>query len=47
MFLRQQEGVFGFSFNHLVDGGVHKFLGVKGHGLRWITGKWLDEGNVV
>jgi hypothetical protein len=47
IFFKDQEGVFGFCFNQLVDGGVHKLFGVKAQGLTWGNDKWLDEGDVV
>jgi hypothetical protein len=47
MFFEEQEIVFGFFFNQLIDEGVHKLFRVKGQGLTWRNNKWLDEGDVV
>jgi hypothetical protein len=47
MFFEEQEKVFVFCFNQLVDEDVHKLFGVEGHDLLWGNDKWLDEGDVV
>jgi hypothetical protein len=47
MFFEEQEKVFVFCFNQLVDEDVHKLFEVEGHDLLWENDKWLDEGDVV
>jgi hypothetical protein len=35
IFFKDEERVFEFCFNQLVDGSVHKLFGVKAQGLTW------------
>jgi hypothetical protein len=47
MLFKEQERVFGFCLNQLIDGGVHKLFRVQEEGLTWGNDKWLDELDVV
>jgi hypothetical protein len=47
MSIEEQKGVLIFCFNYLVDGVVHKFIGVERQSLFWENDKWFDEEDVV
>jgi hypothetical protein len=47
MFFEEHERIIGFFFNHLVDGVVHKLIGVEGQCLFWTYDKRLDEGDIM